>query len=595
MKPLPILLLALTSAAVAQTPPARAPAPKPSPAPRIKAKPPVAVPLHKDSFFHEPGSLFDWSPDHFQFEWEPMALAPLEHLSLDLHDLQWATPMPFEHLPPMALEHDLFSSPKPVPDFGVQGIPGPKAVPSPKALLSTDPWLYSWNDEPSRGTLSRMRPEQGTREDSLYRAAREALNRGEYNRASTMFKALETQFPRSRVAPAVLYYQAFALYRAGSTAELKRALEVLKAQQERYPDAAADPDAASLRTRLQAALAARGDAQAAEALRIATAGGPSCDKEDIEVRAEALNALAQIDPPEARSTLKKVLARRDECSVQLRRRAVYILGRSGTEESATDLLEVARTDPDPSVRSDAINLLGRMPGSATLATLEKIFADAPDDRTRQAALSALRSRGGPEAKRVLRTIIEREDISEKMRMEAISQLAGSSRHAVEIRSSPRIASGTRVGSGEPITAADAEDAAYLRSLYGKTPSQAMKVQIVSAVARMGGTANDQWVLAIAKNRDEDMRLRREALSRLRSTTLTVEDLSKLFDALSERELRRAVLQQLARRDEPAATDKLIEIAKSGTDPRLRREAISALTRKNDPRTTKLLLDLVEKP
>ena len=44
------------------------------------------------------------------------------------------------------------------------------------------------------------------------------------------------------------------------------------------------------------------------------------------MRAEALNALAQIDPPEARPTLKKVLARRDECSVQLRRRAVYILG-----------------------------------------------------------------------------------------------------------------------------------------------------------------------------------------------------------------------------------------------------------------------------
>jgi HEAT repeat protein len=56
-----------------------------------------------------------------------------------------------------------------------------------------------------------------------------------------------------------------------------------------------------------------------------------------------------------------------------------------------------------------------------------------------------------------------------------------------------------------------------------------------------------------------------------------------------------VLQQLARREEPAATDKLIEIAKSGTDPQIRRDAISALARKNDPRTTKLLLDLVERP
>ena len=48
------------------------------------------------------------------------------------------------------------------------------------------------------------------------------------------------------------------------------------------------------------------------------------------------------------------------------------------------------------------------------------------------------------------------------------------------------------------------------------------------------------------------------------------------------------------REEPAATDKLLEIARGGTDPNLRRQAISALARKNDPRTTKLLLDLVEK-
>ena len=134
----------------------------------------------------------------------------------------------------------------------------------------------------------------------MYRAAREALNRGEYSRASSMFQTLEQKYPRSRVAPAVLYWQAFSLYRAGSTDELKRALGVLKAQQERYPDAAQDVEAATLRTRLQAALAARGDAGAAEALRLATAGGPSCDKEDVEVRAEALNALAQINPPEAR-------------------------------------------------------------------------------------------------------------------------------------------------------------------------------------------------------------------------------------------------------------------------------------------------------
>jgi HEAT repeat protein len=589
MRFIPMLFLALTSAAVAQTPAPRPPsAPKPQAAPRAKTPvSPRAAPGQFDLFLPEPG-FFDMPPGH----WGPqIAMPPSEPFSFEHvpFDFQWHAPLEFTRPVPLAIEPGQLSWTTPFPD--VQGIPTPRAMPAPGQL-----W-HSGDDHSPGGTLSRMRPEQGTREDSLYRAAREALNRGEYSRASTLFKALETQYPRSRVAPAVLYWQAFALYRSGATDELRRALEVLRTQQERYPDAAADGEAATLRTRLQAALAARGDAQAAAALRAATAGGPTCDKEDIEVRAEALNALAQINPPEARPTLKKVLARRDECSVQLRRRAVYILGRNGTEESAVDLLEVARTDPDPSVRSDAINLLGRVPGNATVGTLEKIFADAPDDRTRQAVLSALRSRGGPDAKRVLKTIIERNDIPEKMRMEAISQLAGSSRYVTETRSgqtatmlADRVATAAERGN-----TVDEEDAAYLRGLYGKTQSQAMKVQIISAVARMGGTTNDQWVLGIAKNADEDMRLRREALSRLRSTTLTVDDLGKLFDSLSERELRRAVLQQLARRDEPAATDKLIEIAKSGTDPQIRREAISVLARKNDPRTTKLLLELVEKP
>jgi len=50
----------------------------------------------------------------------------------------------------------------------------------------------------------------------------------------------------------------------------------------------------------------------------------------------------------------------------------------------------------------------------------------------------------------------------------------------------------------------------------------------------------------------------------------------------------------ARRDEPEATDKLLEIARSGTDPDMRRYAISMLSRKNDPRTKKLLLEIIDK-
>jgi HEAT repeat protein len=341
--------------------------------------------------------------------------------------------------------------------------------------------------------------------------------------------------------------------------------------------------------RLQAALAARGDAQAAAELRAASASGTSdCDKEDMEVRAEALNALAQLNPPEARPTLKRVLARRDACSTTLRRRAVYILGRAGTEESVADLLEVARADSDYGVRTDAIMMLGRAPGPSTVKTLEQIFSDNNDQRIRSAVLQALRANDGPEARRVIKAIIERSDVPEQTRADAIGSLVQGFTYVA-----------TTGGGGGAVASrgsrADDEDAVWLRGLYGKTDSRAIKRAIISASSRIGGAANDQWILGIAKNRDEDVTLRREALSRLKTSSLSVDDLGKLFDALSERELRGAILGRLAEREDSAATDKLIEIAKSGTDPQLRRMAISALARKKDPRTTKLLLDLLEKP
>ena len=572
----------LAPAAVAQMP--VPPRPKATPRPQVAPLPPKAWTFTTpEPFVHIP-SL---DRDHEQLD---------THFDLGRHFEDFKFELDFDHDFNFDFDHNF--------EWAGQGLPTPVAPLPPMAYAPsfslTTPG--SWTGFGEREGMAQYRPEQGTPEDSLYRRAREALNRGEYTRASTLFQSLEQRYPRSRVAPAAIYYRAFALYRSGGTDELRTAVAALKAQQERYPEAASDPDAAALRTRLYAALAARGDAQAVTALRAATAGGPTCDKEDVEVRAEALNALAQINPPEARPTLKKVLARRDECSVRLRRSAVYILGRNGSAESASDLLEVVKTDPDPSVRSDAIMMLARSPGAETVRVLETIFNESTEDRTRQAALAALRNKEGPEATRVLRGIIERADVSEKMRAQAVSQLASRAVNASEVRtarSGQAVIGGVSVtsssGSGRPVVPENSEEAAYLRSLYGKSTSTSIKSSIISALGRMGGATNEQFLLGIVKNREEETRLRRDALSRLRVSALSIDELGKLFEALSERDLRSAVIRQLATREEPEALDKLVEIIKSGTDPQIRKEAVAALARRDDPRATKLLLELVEKP
>jgi len=621
-----IPLLVLGSLVVVGSAAAQAPKPvKPAPAPKAPAAPKPLKPgdafadLWVDGWKHlnldklhdlqfELEHKFELMKPEFEHKFE--LIKPELHWKLGELEMQLSHLAPefsklqgFEwHMPDVALH---------IPEFQFPATPvlPPMAPIAPVPPIPPLPFDFTWeggNALHGGGKLSQVRPEQGTPQDSLYRVAREALNRGEWARAATLFQSLEQKYPRSRVAPTALYYQAFALYRSGATDQLRAAVTALKAQQEKYPEAAADPDVAALRTRVYAVLASRGDAQAAAALRDAGGTGATCDKDDIEVRAEALNALTQIDPEGAAAAVKRVLARRDDCSVQLRRRAVYLLGRAGTEQATADLLEVARSDPDNSVRSDAISVLGRSTmASVTPAVLQRLFNESTDDHVRQSVLSALRSRGDPESRRVLRAIIERSDLPERLRAQAISQLVGSSSNWEMLYAEAAVASpGARPGTPAPLAPArdraregglTDEDATFLRNLYGKTDSRTIKSAILSATGRSGGAANEQWLLGIVRNPNEDSSLRREALTRLKTSAISVEDLGRLYDALTERELRRAVVSQLSSREEAAATDKLIDIAKNSTDPQVRNSAIQALMRKKDPKATAFIRELVEKP
>src|SRR5829696_2588480 len=78
---------------------------------------------------------------------------------------------------------------------------------------------------------------QGDPADSLYRAAREALDRREYRRAADLFAQVSARFPRSGYAADAYYWRAFSLYRTGGAPQLRAALEALDTQQGRFPKA----------------------------------------------------------------------------------------------------------------------------------------------------------------------------------------------------------------------------------------------------------------------------------------------------------------------------------------------------------------------
>ena len=460
----------------------------------------------------------------------------------------------------------------------MQDLPVPATTPLPPTPMA---WSADWRESVVRdaldGAFLNKRPPAswapGDPADSLYRVAREALNRGDYRRAAQLFNDLTQRYPSSAYAYVSAYYEAFSRYRIGTTEELKAADRALQAIADRSAPRANgwrdDTDVNGLRTRIRGALAMRGDTGAADQLEeTARRAGSSCDQEDLMVRVEALNALSQMDAAAALPILRHVLERRDDCLVELRRRAVFMLARRGDAEAATLLISTARNDPNVNVRAEAISYLPRMPGDAGLTALEDILRNADDERIQRTAVRAIMSSDNPRARTSLRGLLERRDASETLRLQVLEAYSRE-------RSTP-------------------DDAAYLRWLYPRSDSERMKSAIINALARIGGKDNQDWLAAVVRNTNESSQLRSAALQRLSRSDIPVADIGRMYDASDSRSMREQLISALGSRKEAEATDKLIDIAKNSTDLEMRRLAINYLSRKNDPRATKLLMELIEK-
>ncbi|HJU72503.1 MAG TPA: HEAT repeat domain-containing protein, partial [Gemmatimonadaceae bacterium] len=224
-------------------------------------------------------------------------------------------------------------------------------------------------------------------------------------------------------------------------------------------------------------------------------------------------------------------------------------------------------DASLDVKVEAISWLGRLGDDAALEVLEDLLRSSNEERIQRAAIRALASHPNQRALQRVRALVERNDAPEKLRSEAIATF-----------------------DRERVTA---DETAWLRALYTRLPTVALKQRAVSVVARAGGAENEAWLQGILRNEDEPSEIRSTILSRL-GQTMSIAELGRMYDGASSRMVREYIINVLARRTEPESTDKLLDVAKNGTDPSLRRSAISALTRKKDPRATRLLLEMISK-
>lgn len=540
-----MVLAALPLTAVAQVSPPRTQEPRVAPAPRVKVSP-------KREF------EYDFDFEKFKLNDMKMFAEDAAHLAMEVSKLD------FEHIK-LEAEHAKLAALDAVRHLDVKVEP----------FVSVAPFEFNLG---ARDRFSEARPRRAWASedpaDSLYRVARETLIRGEYRRAAQMFSDIVKRFPKSEYVVSCTYWEAFARYRSGSTEDLRQALRILDESRTSLATLRTNQDAQvdvnALRARVQAALAARGDEDAARALRREANEQSSCDPEEMAVKAEALNALAQMDANSVLPVVKKVLARRDECTRELRRRALYVVGRQAGPEAAGIILDVAKNDTESSIRSEAMRWLPRVAGDNAVPQLEEMLRTSTDESTQRSIVSTLNAMDSERSRRAVRAIIERPDATERVRYEAIGSFLRERNER------------------QPT----ADDQNYIRGLYAKLESARLREAVLVSLSRVETTENQQFMMQIVRNQNETPSLRAAALSRLgRMESVSVGDIARLYDVADTRSLREQVINGLSQRKENQAVEKIIEIARKDTDPQIRRAAINALSRSNNELAKKFLADM----
>ncbi len=448
------------------------------------------------------------------------------------------------------------------------------ALQGPDALDALDGLdaLHAFGAIDALGAGGRVIQDEQDPTDSLWRAARSALNRADYQTAANLYGDLAHRYPNASRAGDAIYWAAFALYKNDN---LDRARGLLVTQQQRYPKAATLRDGDALLARVQAALAKQGDREAAEwirrhALPAADTGGTrggNCpgEDDDDDLRIAALNGLLQMDATSALPILKKVLARHDSCSAGLRRKAVFIVSQKHGAETEDILLDVARNDPDSEVRQQAVFWLSQVGSDRAVTALDSILRSATDPELQDKAIFALGQIHQGRAGQILRDYAASERAPDEAREKAIFWLG--QQHSQE-------------------------NAAFLRGLYAKLTGEELKEKVIFSLSQMGGADNGRWLMDIALNEREPVEMRKKALFWVGQTGGNLDQLAGLYDRMQNQDMKEQLIFVYSQRHEAAALDQLIRIAKTEQDKELRKKAIFWLGQSHDPRAAQVLLEII---
>ncbi|MBC8425192.1 HEAT repeat domain-containing protein [bacterium] len=399
--------------------------------------------------------------------------------------------------------------------------------------------------------------------DETFDAAREALNRAEYEKAIQLYRTVYEQDQRGELAAQALYWQAFANYKVGQQKHLQRALELLEVQREVFADSGTMSEAEALYARVTAALAREGDAHAARRVHEMA---QSRDSHEREARLAALNALMMMDSKRALPILKKLLAA-DDTDIDLKRHALMVLSQVDEEQAVQILLGVVERETDPEMLAQSMFWLAQIGSEEAFDAVIKAYRRSDDEEVKQAALMAIGESDDRRAGDLLIEVVRDERLGTETRTHAAYALAQSDRDGL---------------------------APLFMDLFKTSQDTEFRSMIMYAMSNLDEPAPAAWFVKVINDKGEDLEVRRHALHHAGMLDLLdIDTLRSIYQADDDPEMRTQVCYVLSQIDDPQAVELAIEIVRDETDPEVRHQAIFWLGQFDDPRVVDFLVELIE--
>lgn len=129
---------------------------------------------------------------------------------------------------------------------------------------------------------------------------------------------------------------------------------------------------------------------------------------------------------------------------------------------------------------------------------------------------------------------------------------------------------------------------WLRGLFPRLSSQRLKEAVIQGMGQDRPTGS-AWLLERARDRAETMKIRKSALFWAgQSESTPTRDIVGFYRGATEPDLREHTIFVLSQRDDEAALDELLRIARNDSDRGMRGKALFWLGQKDDPRVENLI-------